>query len=670
MRDAEGHVRCAADDDDDGPALRIDGGRTVAEVAGGAERLVLRYDDGAVACVGACAVPDFDAAGAGAAMVGGARQVAAGGHDVCTVDAAGVARCFGTGFQWVRSAPEAHRQGVYRVEGSGAVRAVFPGDRPCFVFADGAAGCGVAPGPDGVARVEADPSLAGFVSAWQYGDSLCGLRGDGTVACRGANHDGQLGDGTTDARRELRAVPGLDAVTTLVGGPRFYCGLRRDGTVWCWGLAASGRLGDEAVGRDDCGGGRDVRPCRRRPSRVAGPARVWALAAEGDAVCALTADDTVWCWGADRAPHRVSFERSPPACLPASLRAEGHPVGVAVDATDRAARYCVCATTESMVGHGCRCLRADLDTGDLRAETPVRVPEPFRAIDPYVAPTGPAGPWEVQAVPEGLRVCRVGGEACRTMPAPAGGFGEAPQVDDTGAYVVTVRRPPDDAAQTANTAAQHRVEVYAVATGRRVATVAHHGVYGPEMGRVWLTGRVGVALQCAAGPACLGLRFDLATGRRLPDLDVAYYTARPERLPDGRWVWLDATRGRAVYVDAGGRVQGPTLTWPVQGGVEGEAVVRTLGTTTVIVYDGDGGQHAAGGTVVQVDLPARRVLRTIVPEVCPGGPRVTGTRGGSPRARRVCYDAPALWSGQRRGGRGAAQSDTEWTKGRAQEDRR
>ena len=65
-----------------------------------------------------------------------------------------------------------------------------------------------------------------------------GSRGPGA-----ATRFGQLGNGTTQARRTPGPVTGLDDVVDLHGGREHVAALRDDGTVWVWGSNQQGQLG-------------------------------------------------------------------------------------------------------------------------------------------------------------------------------------------------------------------------------------------------------------------------------------------------------------------------------------------------------------------------------------------------------------------------------------------
>jgi alpha-tubulin suppressor-like RCC1 family protein len=75
--------------------------------------------------------------------------------------------------------------------------------------------------------------------------STCALLETGTVKCWGANHFGQLGDGTTVSRNIPVMVNHLPLdVEALAGGRFYHCARRPNGTVMCWGENQYAQLGD------------------------------------------------------------------------------------------------------------------------------------------------------------------------------------------------------------------------------------------------------------------------------------------------------------------------------------------------------------------------------------------------------------------------------------------
>lgn len=117
-------------------------------------------------------------------------------------------------------------------------------------------------------------------------EGFCALLDDATVACWGANGDGQLGRGdeagTPDSAMPARVV-GLSEVEEL----SHTCARTSSGDVWCWGWAAY--VQDDAV----------VYTGMREPTKIPVP-RATAIGMGGLFVvgCADT-DEGLFCWGAN-----------------------------------------------------------------------------------------------------------------------------------------------------------------------------------------------------------------------------------------------------------------------------------------------------------------------------------------------------------------------------------
>ncbi len=113
----------------------------------------------------------------------------------------------------------------------------------------------------------------------------CALRGE-AIVCWGAGDHGQLGDGTTDARRRPASIAeALDGASSIVAGDAHTCALH-GGAVSCWGANGRGQLGDGTT--VDAG----------RPTRVDLPAPVQELFGAGDRTCVrLASEPTMYCWG-------------------------------------------------------------------------------------------------------------------------------------------------------------------------------------------------------------------------------------------------------------------------------------------------------------------------------------------------------------------------------------
>jgi alpha-tubulin suppressor-like RCC1 family protein len=121
------------------------------------------------------------------------------------------------------------------------------------------------------------------------GDSFtCATTQDGRVFCWGVGSDGQLGNGSTEGSTSPVAVTGLDDVTAMSAGASHACAVRSNGSTLCWGQNFWGQVGDGVPGE------RGMR--RTTPVTVMGPALVAVTAGFGSS-CGLTAEGRGLCWG-------------------------------------------------------------------------------------------------------------------------------------------------------------------------------------------------------------------------------------------------------------------------------------------------------------------------------------------------------------------------------------
>jgi alpha-tubulin suppressor-like RCC1 family protein len=128
----------------------------------------------------------------------------------------------------------------------------------------------------------------------------CAVLMDGSIECWGYNGDEELGDGTDNGTSTpVVVVAGMGSgsgsgsatdilppATDITCGYDQSCALLADGTVACWGANYSGEVGDNFA--------ENTMPT---PQVVAGLANVQAVYAQGGTNCALLADHSVWCWG-------------------------------------------------------------------------------------------------------------------------------------------------------------------------------------------------------------------------------------------------------------------------------------------------------------------------------------------------------------------------------------
>ncbi len=149
----------------------------------------------------------------------------------------------------------------------------------------------------------------------------CALTASGKAYCWGNEVDGQLGadssvlhcrpNGLMTCRSALPVpVAGDVAFRSISAGGFHTCGLTVDGRVLCWGANFMGQLGTDSTGAM-CPDG----PCALYPTPIkAGPAEpVVAVASGGVHTCAIAADSTLSCWGAE------NDEARSPVSTPAGL---------------------------------------------------------------------------------------------------------------------------------------------------------------------------------------------------------------------------------------------------------------------------------------------------------------------------------------------------------------
>lgn len=152
--------------------------------------------------------------------------------------------------------------------------------------------------PYQIAGLENSNASALAVGRWH----ACALTGD-SVRCWGDNSFGQLGDGSTEARKNAVPVRGLEkGVREIAAGDQFTCALLTDGRVFCWGDNSLGAAGPD--GKDICivataeGKERQV-PCALSPAAIPALSEVKELSAAGEHACVLTAQGA-YCWGDNR----------------------------------------------------------------------------------------------------------------------------------------------------------------------------------------------------------------------------------------------------------------------------------------------------------------------------------------------------------------------------------
>ena len=158
-------------------------------------------------------------------------------------------------------------------------------DQTLWCFGDnslGQAGIGIVSGGEAVI------APAQVIDTWKsvsVGElHTCGIRADDSLACWGANSQGQLGDTTTTARATpVTVAPGTTWVAVAVGG-QFTCALKSDQTAWCWGLNSRGQLGLGTTTQEPA-------------PKPLGPTQWRTITAGLEFACGVQMDGKLRCWG-------------------------------------------------------------------------------------------------------------------------------------------------------------------------------------------------------------------------------------------------------------------------------------------------------------------------------------------------------------------------------------
>jgi alpha-tubulin suppressor-like RCC1 family protein len=194
------------------------------------------------------------------------------------------------------------------------------------------------------ARVE---NLGPVLAVATGGRHTCAvLAKDRTVRCWGKNEHGQLGDGSRTDRPRPVAVPGLDDVIALATGASHTCALQQEGSLRCWGKNDVGQLGIGKTG-----------PPRLRPAVIKDLKAVVSLSAGGFHSCALTANDSLWCWGKNDV-GQLGVGKTGPRALPTKVQglapvSRVDAAGAHTCAVDRqGAAWCWGANASGQLGNG------------------------------------------------------------------------------------------------------------------------------------------------------------------------------------------------------------------------------------------------------------------------------------------------------------------------------
>jgi cysteine-rich repeat protein len=144
---------------------------------------------------------------------------------------------------------------------------------------------------------EADCKLSRVIALTAGASHTCALLREGLVRCWGDNSDGQLGLGTSanlsgQPPYKNGLVPLGAAAVALTAGDSHTCALMADQSVRCWGANADGQLG---LGNTNTIGDDEVPDATH--AAVPLGAKATTVAAGGNDTCAILQDGSLRCWG-------------------------------------------------------------------------------------------------------------------------------------------------------------------------------------------------------------------------------------------------------------------------------------------------------------------------------------------------------------------------------------
>jgi alpha-tubulin suppressor-like RCC1 family protein len=231
--------------------------------------------------------------------------ISAGTRQTCALRVDGTARCWGDNFfGQLGDNSTSERHSPVPVQGLQGAIAISTGfSHTCAVLAGGRAKCwgGNDAGQMGILFISDKKVLTPVFVSSELSNAVaisagsvhtCALQSDGSAKCWGRDFEGQLGDGglVSDG---IGAVPtpvfgvsGTFTAQDVAAGRDHTCAVRANGTVACWGANDSGQIGDGTTGNT-----------RLTPVNVSNLANVVGIAAGEAHTCAVLASGEARCWG-------------------------------------------------------------------------------------------------------------------------------------------------------------------------------------------------------------------------------------------------------------------------------------------------------------------------------------------------------------------------------------
>ena len=237
-------------------------------------------------------------------LASGVVAIAAGEYHTCALTSAGAMKCWGyNAYGQLGDNTRTSRLVPVDVAGlsSGVARIAAGESHTCAVTTAGAARCwgfnATGQLGDGtvIDRLIPTPvsTLATGVKAIAAGAGhSCALVSAGIIKCWGANHEGQVGDGSTVTTRLAPVnVSGIADALGIASGSDHACAITVSGSPKCWGRNSNGQLGDDSTTR------RLVPSLTQSWMGLVDLADITAISAGMGHTLARRSNGTVYAWG-------------------------------------------------------------------------------------------------------------------------------------------------------------------------------------------------------------------------------------------------------------------------------------------------------------------------------------------------------------------------------------
>lgn len=233
------------------------------------------------------------------AQAGAVAQISAGldGNHACSVDSAGVLRCWGDNLYGQLGTDSQQTRNVPTQIAEGFAEVAAGAEHTCAISQLGGLWCwgrnvygqlGLSGGQDRL-RPQPVPGLESGIQGLAVGTyHTCAITADRRVACWGRNLYGQLGNGDTLGQNSPVMVRELENVVEVAAGRDHTCARSADQVVYCWGSQHRGQIGNGLVAPN----------LSLRPEQVLGlPGGATAITAGRYHTCAIDSAGAAKCWG-------------------------------------------------------------------------------------------------------------------------------------------------------------------------------------------------------------------------------------------------------------------------------------------------------------------------------------------------------------------------------------